>query len=214
MNKLLAWLVKTNIWRWFAGKYIGHFTLRTFGYPSFPMEDFFDIVDITNAKNTVYGFVSTDTKSLSSMLIRRVTSNGKFSHAGLILPGAPREFMILHMLGKGLIHQHILGLLRQIDLLAVIAVELSPDNYKIYQDRLSNIMKHRDLFKYDYEQNLDNDERLLYCSELFFDLLDGLIDDPDFKTREIFGRKVFTPDQVAKIGKVIYTNHPNLAKLT
>jgi hypothetical protein len=118
------------------------------------------------------------------------------------------------MKGNGPEHHHLLKLLREIDYLAVVAIELDPDSYRRVQTKMQYVINHKDQFYYDYAQELDNQGMEWYCSEMIYALLQGYVEDPDFKARKILGRKVFAPDQVLKIGKVIYTNHPSLANIS
>ncbi len=120
---------------------------------------------------------------------------------------------MFHMMGDGPITEHALELLREIDYLAIVAVELSPQNYKEASRRIAYIMHNSENFFYDYSQRLDNEGNKLYCSEMIYAVLDGMVDDPDFEAREILGRKAFAPDQILKIGKVVYTNHPDLVNI-
>jgi hypothetical protein len=215
---MLHWIFdkfsKTALWRWFAGRYIGGLTFRLMGYPKFPMEDFFDLVDLMSKyKNTVFCFTSSDYDSLASILIRKVTKAGRFSHAGVIYPGMARGTRALHMEGQGPICKHLLDQLRQIDYLGVVAVPMSPENYRTAVTRMEEIIHNKDRYQYDYEQRLTNAPSKLYCSEMVYRILDGLVDDPDLRARNLLGRMVFDPDQVLKIGKLIYTNHPKLANL-
>ena len=144
IDRFANWLGSTKAWKWFAEKYIGHMTFRMMGYPKFPMEDFFEIVNAMGSKNSIYCFASSDHDSLASMMIRRVTRTGKMSHGGVIVPGGVRGTRILHMKGRGPADQHLLDILREIDYFAVIEVKLSPENYKTALSRLNYIKNHKE----------------------------------------------------------------------
>ena len=200
LNKIFKWFSRTRVWLWFARNVMAHFTFRIMGYPSFPVEKFFDLVDLMRkSKNKIYCFASTDHASLASWLIRNATGGGQFSHAGLILPGTPRGTKVLHMMGAGVVEIHALSLLREIDYLAIVEVELTPEGYKQAYRKIQYIQNHKSKFEYDYQQELQNGGHKLYCSEMIYAVLDGLVDDPDFKARNLLGRKVFPPDRLAAL---------------
>lgn len=215
-QNLLRWFGRSKLWKWFAQNVVAHFTFRVMSYPSFPMEDFFDLVDLLGkgGKQTIYCFASSDHASLASVMIRKVTGSGVFSHAGILLPGTARGTHTLHMLGEGPECYHLLELLRQLDYFAVVAVDLNLGDYREARKRIQHILNNKEKFQYDYAQELHNGGNKLYCSEMVYAVLQGLVEDPDFKARRLLGRKVFDPDQVLKIGRLVYTNHPDLAKIS
>jgi hypothetical protein len=213
--KMIRWFGRTAFWKWIAQHVIAHMTFRVMSYPSFPMEDFFEVLNKMSAnKNTIYCFASSDHASLASLLIRRVTRSGVFSHAGVVIPAGARGCKVLHMMGEGPQHEHLLDLLREIDYFALVAVELSKAEHDAVMRKINYIIANKEKFYYDYTQELNNGDNKLYCSEMIYAVLDGYVHDPDFKARNILGRKVFDPDQVVKIGKVVYTNHPKLINIT
>jgi len=208
-NALLDKLSKTAFWEWFVKKYMSSYTLRCFGYPKFPMEDFFTIVDKLD-KNKIYCFVCSDYESLGSKLIRTIT-DAQFTHAGFIIPGNDRTIRCVHMRSIGLQHDHLLSLLREVDYIAVIEPDIKcPEDHEEAMMRLQSILENEDEYSYDFEEKLDNGARKLYCSELIFRVLDDLCTSRNFKPETILGREVFLPDNIIGIGDVVYTNHAEL----
>lgn len=209
-NALLDKLSKTAFWEWFVKKYMSSYTLRNFGYPKFPMSDFFTIVDKLD-KDKIYCFVCSDYESLGSKIIRSI-SDSKFTHAGFILPGDDRSIRCVHMRSIGLQNDHLLSLLREVDYIAVVEPDIKcPEDHLEARDRLQAILNHESEYYYDFEERLDNGPRKLYCSELIFDVLGGLCTSRNFKPETILGREVFLPDNIVDIGDVVYTNHEDLA---
>ena len=206
---LLDKLSKTAFWEWFVKKYLSSYTLRFFGYPKFPMDDFFKIVDKLD-KNKIYCFVCSDYESLGSKVIRSI-SDSKFTHAGFILPGDDRSIRCVHMRSTGLHEDHLLSLLREVDYIGVVEPDIKcPEDYGEAKTRLKDIVAREKEYSYDFEERLDNGERKLYCSELVFEVLEDLCTSRNFKPETILGREVFLPDNIVDIGDVVYTNHEDL----
>lgn len=199
--------IKTRIASLFGTSFLAHFTFRFSGYPTFPMIDFYKIIDAIKENGPgIYAFSSTDTKALAGKIIRAFVKGGKYSHSGLILADDYRETHILHMKGNGLNYDHLLSLLREVDYLTVVKLPVS-DLQKATR-RIQDVLDHQDLITYDYETKLANGNKL-YCSELIHLVCNGLVDDPDFKESLIAGRKIFDPDAVIKSGNIIYSNLDN-----
>jgi hypothetical protein len=182
------------------------------GEPQFQMSDYHLLVDniIKAEPNTIYTFATTDVSSIISTAIREVTG-GNFNHAGLLIFDHNQRPLVVHMVGKGLVVDDLLEVLRDTDYICINKLELTQDNYDIACERLDYLLMNRDIIKYDYAQRMDNGEHSFYCSEANFFVLDGLYDDVDLKPELIYGINVFSPDQVTKIGKIVYSNHPDIA---
>lgn len=207
---MLGYLTRTAAWKKFAAHWLGGFTFRVFGHPKFPVEDFFTIVDRMDP-NELYAFVSSDYDSLASKMIRLVTGRGShFTHGGLVLPAGHRTTRIAHMVRAGLVLEHLLNLLRGVDYFALVHIPLAPEAKTEAVQRLAHLIEKQAQIEYDYEQDLDNNNLELYCSELFYRLFDGLVTDPDMKPRTVLGRRAFAPDQILDVGCVIYSNHPEV----
>jgi len=203
---LLDRLSKTAFWEWFVKKYLSSYTLRCFGYPTFPMEAFFTIVDKLE-KGKIYCFVCSDYESLGSKLIRTIT-DAKFTHAGFIIPGTDRTTRCVHMRSIGMQNEHPLSLLREVDYIAIVEPQMK--DYQAAKDRLEDILKNPSRYQYDFEERLDNGPYKWYCSEMIFTVLANLCTSPNFKSETILGREVFLPDNIVDIGNVVYTNHAGL----
>jgi hypothetical protein len=182
------------------------------GEPKFEMADYHLLVDniIMPEPNTIYTFATTDVSSIISTAIREVTG-GNFNHAGLLTFDHNNRPMVVHMVGKGLVVQDLLEVLRDTDYLCINKLELTEDNYNIACERLDYLLMNRDIMEYDYSQLMDNGDHKFYCSEANFFVLDGLYDDVDLKPELIYGINVFSPDQVTKLGRIVYSNHPIIA---
>lgn len=212
IRRALDWFDSTRFWKWFAAKYVGHMTFRLFGYPTFPMRDYFKIRELlaTAPKGAVFTFASCDRESFAARLIT-IFTRGKFGHAGLILVDGFDDIKVVHMKGEGPVVWHLLDLLREIDYIAINQVDLDEDSLETAHSRIAWLMANMENIEYDYEQDLSNGTKF-YCSEATYFVLDGLCRDPDLAPRLIMGRPVFDPDQVTNVGKVIYTNHPAMLR--
>ena len=204
--KILNSLSKTDVWKWFVENYLD-ITLRTSGYPLFPIEDFFRIIDLAAAdRDAVYCFGSSDYKTLGSLAVRKI-SNSQLSHAGFLMPDTYKTSAVFHIRTSGIHLEHLLSLLKEIDYLIVVRVALDSQRAKEAHRRMNDIITNKEKYHYDFSESLDNGQYQLYCSEMITSVLKDLI---PMTPRVVLGKTVFLPDQVTELGKVIYSNHPQV----
>lgn len=207
---ILDRLAKTAFWEWFTKKFLSSATTRVFGYPQFPMEDFFKIVDLIRP-GRLYAFVCSDYSSVGSGTIRTI-SDAIFTHAGMVINGKDRTTRVIHMRSIGLQLDHMLTLLREVDYFAVIEIPLKDhgDTIRAY-GRMDDSWDNRSNMVYDFEERLGNDPQKVYCSEYVLNIC-GDICSTKPKTQTILGREVFAPDNILDIGKVVYSNHKGVLR--
>lgn len=212
--RLLNRLDKTKAWELFF-KRLNIYNFRFKGYPAFKMSDYFRIIDRSDPYHH-YVFLSTDSKSLSSILIKSVIrlkeNPAHFSHAGILFFNGDRKTSILHITAAGLVEQPLLDFLKQVDYFCVIKLPVKKADDITVSDRIEHIRRRADLIKYDWEEQLDNGENLLYCSELVYEIFKDTITGSEFKPRKILGRYVFDPNLLLNCGEIVYCNHPDLIK--
>lgn len=210
--RLLNWMDKTKAWELFFKK-LNIYNIRFKGYPAFVMSDYFRIID-RSIPDDHYVFLSTDSKSLSSIAIKSVIrlkeNPGHFSHAGILFFKGDRNSTIMHITAAGLIEQPLIDFLKQVDYFCVIKLPVDKKNDQTIQYRISEIRGRADLIKYDWQEQLDNGDNLLYCSELVYEIFKDVVNSPEFKPRMILGRYVFDPNLLLNCGEIVYCNHPEL----
>ncbi len=204
MNLLFKIISKLPIWTWFCSKVLAVYTTRIKGHTEFPIEKYNDVLKaIEDFKidhhNTAYMFVLSDTKSLAAMVIKKIGS--QWTHAGAFCED---HHYTLEMKGSGLLKRHLLNSLHECDNFAVVAYSVE-DIVRYNQDlEIAEINKSE--YHYDFEQSLDSNNKLLYCSEFVYNLLvieDHAINDM-IEPSNFYGREVFSPDDVYKWGTVVY----------
>jgi len=177
------------------------------------MSDYFKIVDKLEL-GKYYVFVSTDAKSISSILIKEAvkmaSETGYFSHAGHIFPGDDRTVKLLHMRDIGLVDQLAIDFLKQVDYFCVIELPIKEENKAEVERRINKVKEDAINLNivYDWQQDLTNGDSIIYCSELIYKNFKGLVDNPNFKPRTMYGRLVFDPDILVDCGTIVYSNHP------
>lgn len=212
--KFIDWLDTTKAWEEFF-KTLNKYNIRFKGYMLFPMSDYFKIMDKLTT-NDHYIFLSTDTKSLSSIVIKGIVQNfstdskGYFSHAGVIFFKGDRDTTIMHMRDVGLIEQPLIDFLKRVDYFAVIKLPIKKNSDDIVHTRIESLRKVAKYIEYDWEQHLDNDQNKIYCSEMIYNLYKELVDSPNFHPRKIMDRDVFDPDTLLQCGDLVYCNHPDI----
>lgn len=214
IHRLLNRIDKTKAWELFFKK-LNIYNIRFKGYPAFRMSDYFSIIDRTDPEG-YYVFLSTDSKSLSSIAIKMAIRSKEFpilfSHAGIMFVNGDRNTSIMHVTAAGLIEQPLLDFLKQVDYFCVIKLEVSKQEDFTIENRIKRLRNRACFIKYDWEERLDNDENLLYCSELVYEIFKGLVNSQDFNPRLILGRYVLDPNLLLNCGEIIYCNHPELNK--
>lgn len=230
--KIIYWIAETKAWKAFASKWIGYFTFRYFGYTKladkmglqfYIYDKMRGLIDEAKEKGEywIYAFVVIDKESLASKVIS-MGAKQKFTHAGIfawVNNGQNlRDFLVLHMKGKGCVRQHYSNQMAQADRFAIVRFKL--DNKEEYDEalkRLEFIMKYRRKFKYDYEMkmqslhnytNFDPDPDAYsddfwkkYCSEFVYFYIRGIVEHT--RTEIILGRDVYGPDNVYNDGELV-----------
>jgi len=209
-TRFLKWLDGTKAWKWFANKIIAKFTFRWFGYPEFPAEEYFavekEILKSEQETPGIVAFACSDDMSLASVLIRWITGKGRYSHAGLIEYRGPGSLYAVHMKGDGVRQEHLLRIMKEIDVLTIVKIPMKQEDLITALGRLSYIKTNQKEISYDFEQELGSD-KAIYCSELVYKVCKDLVPDLDSHLKHIAGRDVFDPDAVTKIGKTIFSNY-------
>lgn len=212
--RLLNWMDKTRAWELFF-KRLNVYNIRFKGYPAFVMSDYFKIIDRAET-GSHYVFLSTDSKSLSSIAIKKAIRCKDFpihfSHAGILFFDGERNTSIMHVTAAGLIEQPLINFLKQVDYFCVIRLPVDKQHDTAIENRIKRLRNRADQIKYDWEERLDNGENLLYCSELVYEVFKDLVNSPNFKPRMVLGRNIFDPNLLMNCGEVIYNNHPEIVK--
>ena len=218
INKLQKWFLNTRFWRWFAMYVMAHLKFRVWGYPKLDITFYENILDILDTHpESIFAFVGVDKYALSYKINRLVTG-AKWSHAGIITHHNMKYPKILHMLGDGVHHDHLLTYLKEVDEFALIRLPIDSRDIWEVQDRINNIIKYRDSIDYDYPLEIENETINLveseifdpskrygiYCSELVFLVGRGIVKDLDFVEKWIYGKRVFEPDDVFNAGEVLF----------
>jgi hypothetical protein len=215
INRFLKWLDGTKAWELFAKHIIAKFTFRWFGYTKFPVEKYFDIekamIEEERKGPGIFAFACSDDMSLASVLIRWITGKGTYSHAGLLERRGPGRVFAIHMKGDGVRQEHLLRVLKEVDVFTVVRIKMDKKSLITALGRISYVKANTQEITYDFEQELGSD-KAIYCSELVYKTCEGLIEGIDGHLKSIAGRRVFDPDAVAKIGKVVFSNNPKESK--
>ena len=208
---ILDRISKTAFWAWFTKTILSGATTRVWGYPKFPMTDFFKLVDLMQP-GKLYAFACSDYSSIGSEVIRGADSDAIFTHGGMIENGGDRTTKVLHMRSIGMQLDHMLSLLREVDYFAVVEIDLKGESFvQIAQTRMDQAWQHKAQYTYDFEERLDNDPHKVYCSEFVLSICGDLCRIKP-KTQTILGREVFAPDNILELGKVVYSNHEGVLK--
>lgn len=209
MNLLFKIISKLPIWTWFCSKILAVYTTRIKGYPTFPIEKYQEVIwAIQNFnkehKQCVYFFVLSDKESLAARLISAIGC--RWTHAGVIC--ADPNY-ILEMKAEGLVKRHILHSLKECDYFTVVAYQVQ--DIERYYKGLEKIESDMGSFRYDFEQDLGNsslngNNKIFYCSEFIYALLvpSGNAVNDMIQTSQVYGREVFSPDDVYDWGTKIF----------
>jgi len=214
LGKFLDWFLATKLWAK-IGMFCAKTTTRFQDYVSFPIDDYFKIVDMIDPSN-YYIFLTTDTKTLSATLIKTLVSTtgkkGLFSHGGLILFDGYKNTKAMHVDHNGFQYQSLLSHLKEVDYLAVIKIPVKDENKEKVNNRIENLKERAKYIQYDWAEKLDNGENKIYCTEELYMIFKDLVDNPKFQPRQIANRLVFDPDSLLEMDlEIIYCNHPDFS---
>lgn len=216
---MVAWLInlitRSALWKWMVDKPMAMLNFRLKGYTTFPIEKYWDIVDLINADvatssiPSIYCFVSADKCTFGSWAIRRFTG-AVYSHAGIIVPGDYKTCCIKHMTSTGFHSDNPIELLKEVDLFSVVKYSFpAKQSYDLAMAKLNKI----ESLNPEYDEALVLSENKIYCSELVFTVLDKRIiitpsgECVQLKPRLSFGKEVFTPDHVFEDATAVLFKH-------
>ena len=213
LERIYNWFLSTKIWKK-IGYFCANTSIRPFGYTTFPIDDYFKIID-TIEPNNYYAFMSNDTRTFSSFIIEGLigTTGAKalFTHAGMIFFDGDRNTKIMHIDQDGFEYQSLLTLLKKVDYFGVVKILIKKDSEKTINERIENIKQRAPEIEYDWQEILDNSPNKLYCSEMVYTIFKDMTLNP-LKPILLAGDQVFDPDSILTMGELIYSNHPNLPK--
>ena len=194
---------RTSLWVWFSRRILSHWTLRVMGYPDSAISSYPTIARrLMQAEPLdVYTFCTCDRKTPVALLIKAVTG-GRFSHTGFIIDHAT----IFDSRSDGVRYRNLFTLIAQADDFAIIRYRFrDTECQRIFQSRLvESIGK-----PYDFTQELGGES--LYCSELVYTLLNGLVEE-NLEPRFIQGQRGFSPTDVYNSGHVAFDHNPGGSK--
>jgi hypothetical protein len=193
---IMNWITSRRAWATLTKRFISKLNVRLLGDPKFPMKHWYQIEATCKANpNKLLVFVSNGAK-LSSVMIRWI-SGARWTHAGVIRVTSDGRIKIVHMESTGLLIEPLLSLLRLVDDFALIEIPLSPEELTSALSIMDSYVQHKP--GYDFQFLLDN--KGLYCSELIYEMVEKT---GRFKTHSEQGRAVFEPEDVAKMGEVLF----------
>jgi hypothetical protein len=198
---LIDKLSRTKSYQWIAKNILAKVTFRI--WPRKPFDEntltsLLNVLAMDAKENEILCFVSQDRWALGSILIRLV-SKSKWSHAGFLI-----DSRRVDMNTNGLDYR-LPSSLFNYDLLSVVKIPIK--DKQACRKRLQDYFARRASISYDWKKELENENTEpeaedIYCSELVWLVLKG---QADLKCSTVLGRKVFSPDDVAKSGKVIWS---------
>lgn len=204
------WLDETKAWHWFAKNVLAKWTFRIAPRPkpSTDLQGEFIAALLLNTKSSdrVLTFVCQDKWAFGSMLIRLV-SRGTWSHSGFVFRGAGMEMPHrVDMRSDGLHVTNCLTLLSEYDSVALVSVPVAKGSMGQIAKRVASYIGKSNVLRYDWEQELkdessDPEADDIYCSELVWLVLKGFA---DLVCSKVLGRRVFSPEDVAKNGTIVW----------
>jgi hypothetical protein len=201
----LEWFLATKFW-----KSIVRMTPRLYGYPKFPLEQYFTLRDIVRKDPAaIYCFVGVDNSSVSTLIQRRIL-NFYWAHSGFVYLDEDNELSIHHLRWYGLLRWKLLKYLRECDEFALIRLPLTEDEKEIANARIAKIAKSKLIYKLrdnihledqhtDKDFWLKTDHFTLYCSEYQYVVCKGLMNSVWDS-----GKVRFAPDDIYRGGEVVW----------
>lgn len=202
------WIDETKLWHWVAKNVFAKWTfrIRPLPLPSENLQSEFYLAASSALRdpNSMLCFVCQDKWAFGSMLIRMV-SKSQWSHSGFIHIYS-KAIERVDVRSTGFCTDTIFSLLRNYDRVALVKIPVSKKH--ICNSNLLYYACNQDKISYDWEQELKDDNtdpevNHVYCSELVWLVCKG---QAELKCSQVMGRKVFSPDDVAKSGTIIWSH--------
>lgn len=175
------------------------------GYHDFSTAKYLEIRRILNeSPNSIFAFVSLEKNSLAYQL-ERIFLKSEYSHSGILVRGVTEDdITAVHIEMKGLLVEHVLNLLDKVDKFAIVKLPIAENNITKARNRIFDAIANKKKYVYDEDFSMKNDEKKVYCSELVYEIGEGLVEDPDFTPQWRLGLPSFTPDHILNCGEVVF----------
>lgn len=221
--KILAWILETKAFKYFARNILSEWTLRGFGWPKLKGSSYWKIKEtieksLAEKGDSIFVFCSVDRKMVSYNL-ERLLIGSKWSHAGFIFidpnnSAKPGELSIKHINAYGFVYEPLQDYLNKLDAfclcrLPVSDIEEARRRFKLIEKICSLPGEN---FDYDYSIRLEpelidlicnknteipeNMKIRIYCSEFVYLVGKDIVTDPNFKEHWFEDRYLFAPDRV------------------
>jgi hypothetical protein len=206
-EKAIDAALETKAWDKMARNVIAKIDVR-FGEPRIKPEEIYPIKRKLDP-NCVYAFACAELDR-PSYYIEHALFKSEFSHAGLVLPNIhqlilrPNEFPdephAVHIDTVGLHTELFVNVLGVSDKYCLVKLPIKPEHIPEFYRRVNALIMRNP--KYDTKFKLLNHDDE-FCSEVVYDMCEGLIDDSDFKITWSNGKATFIPDVIPLLGEII-----------
>jgi hypothetical protein len=207
LSHLVEKALETKTWDSLARNVVAKIDVR-FGEPRIKPDEIYSIKQKLDPE-CVYAFACAELDR-PSYYLEHWLFKAIFSHAGLVLPNLnqlilrpddfPQEPHAVHIDTLGLHTELFVNVLAVSDKYCLVKLPIKADKIPEFYTRLNALILRNP--QYDTAFDLLNHAKE-FCSEVVYDMCEGLIDDTDFQITWSNGKATFIPDVIPTLGEII-----------
>jgi hypothetical protein len=199
-SKVIDAALESKAWENISKNVIGKIDIRL-GDPKIKPSDFHFVRECLRDTSSIFAFASAELNRPGHIL-QNLLFREKYTHAGLVIPEIldPYAARAIHIDTEGLHTEPFIDVLSKCDRFCLVKLPIPRERLSEAHERIRAIVARKP--EYDTAFKL-RDNSKLFCSEIIWDVGQGLITDPDFKSKWIGGKETFLPDVVPSLGEII-----------
>lgn len=189
----------SEAWEHFT-KFIGKIDIRI-GDPKVKPSDYNFVRDCLLDTGSIFAFASAELNKPGHIL-QNIFLQETYTHAGIVIPEIldPYAARAIHIDTKGLHMEPFIDVISVCDRFCLVKLPIPREKLSEAHDRIRAIVARRP--EYDTAFKLRENSKL-FCSEIIWEVGQGLIEDPDFKSKWVGGKETFLPDVIPDLGECV-----------
>lgn len=199
MGKITDAVLSSEAWEHFT-KTIGRIDVRI-GDPKIKPSDFEFVSEFLRDSGSIFAFASAELNKPGHIL-QNIFLREKYTHAGIVIPDIlkPYAATAIHIDTKGLHMEPFINVLSVCDRFCLVKLPIPREKLSDAHERIRKIVARKP--EYDTAFKL-RDSSKLFCSEIIWEVGQGIVEDEDFKPKWVAGKETFLPDVIPELGECV-----------
>ncbi len=199
-GKVIEEALESKVWESISKNVIGKIDIRL-GDPRIKPSDVSAAKEFLRDPSSIFAFATAELNRPGHML-QSLLFREKYTHAGLVIPEIldPYAARAIHIDIDGFHVEPFIDVLAKCDRFCLVRLPIPSDKLSEAHNRIRAVIARKP--EYDTAFKL-RDNSKLFCSEIIWEVGQGLIEDPDFKSKWVAGKETFLPDTVPLLGEIV-----------